>query len=67
MFRRFSSYVRALLLKDKVDETRTRLRHERVFAERLPYSPLGLRCTTNANISATAASMSTACSKLSVA
>ena len=47
--------LRVNLLKDKVDETRTRLRHERVFAERLPYSPLGLRCTTNANISSTSA------------
>ena len=47
--------LRVNLLKTTVDEVRTRLKAERVYAERMPYSPWGLRCAPGANLSSTSA------------
>ena len=45
--------LRVNLLKGSVDEARTRLRSERIFAERMAYSPWGLRCPPGVNLSST--------------
>lgn len=47
--------LRVNLLKTTVDEVRLRLKAERVYSERMPYSPWGLRCASGTNLSSTSA------------
>jgi 16S rRNA (cytosine967-C5)-methyltransferase len=47
--------LRVNVLKSNVEEVRLRLKAERVFSQRMPYSPWGLRCEAGANLSATSA------------
>lgn len=47
--------LRVNLLKTTVDDVRMRLKAERIYAERMPYSPWGLRCAPGTNLSSTSA------------
>jgi 16S rRNA (cytosine967-C5)-methyltransferase len=47
--------LRINLLKTDIGEVRARLKADRIHAERMPYSPWGLRCPAGTNLSSTSA------------